>query len=672
MAAFVQQYLKFRGVLIAGAVLFAPYYSFAQQDTSRKLKQVTISASPVPQVKTVLPSQNVTSSDFTRYSAFTIAGIIRNFAGVNVQDYGGIGGLQTVSVRSLGADNVAVFYNDVQLNDAESGEIDLSKFNLNNLQQVALYNAQPPEILQTARAYASASVLAIQTIQPVLPDQKPFKIIAGLTAGSFGLVKPYLQWQQRLGRHWSFIINGYDEQANGRYKYKENDDGSDTSAIRKNTDVHTQEADGELYWAKSDSNKFNFQFNFYHSARGLPSAVVFSAAPATQRLYNTDYIVQSGYKYIAHSGIQLLINTKLSQSATRYTDTGGVYNSTGIIIENYKQREFYQSVAVAYSILPQWKVSYSSDADIASLQADVYDYAFPARLGLFNVLATDLSFGRWRFQANLLNTYINDQVRSGTAAAASKLAYTPALVASYQPVALPGLMFRAYYKSVFRNPTFAEQYYYAIAPRPLKPEYTSQYDLGAAYTATTNGFLEYITWSADAYYNNVKDKIIYIPTRSPETPSVVNLGKVDIRGLDIVLKSQFKTFDDWKGVLSANYTYQNALDITNPANSFYLEQIPYTPKNTLSVNAGLKEHHFGIYYNEIFASHYYDENDNTTQYKLPAYSIGDASAVYNFKINTLPAMASFEVNNLFDKNYSIIDYFPMPGRSFRLTFQITI
>lgn len=668
----VRHILNAQSLIIAMlCICFAlPVSVFAQTDTTKKLKEVNVKTSPIP-LQTISPSQSISNSDFVRYSAFNVADAIRDFAGVSIKDYGGIGGLKTVSVRSLGADNTAVLYNGVQLNDAQNGQIDLSKFNLTNIGSIVLYTAQPPNICQTARAYASASVLAITTIQPQLSPEKPFKILAGLKAGSFGLFNPYLQWQQRVSKYWSFIVNGSDEQANGRYKYRETGDGSDTLATRKNTDINTQQADAELYWAKSDSNKFNLQFNFYNSDRGLPSAVVFQAAPTTQRLYNRDYSLQSGYQYTAHSGFQLLINTKLSQSFTRYTDTGAVYNTTGQVNEHYMQREFYQSVAVAYTIRPQWKVSYSSDADISNLNSNVYAYAFPTRLGLFNVLATDAYFGKFRMQANVLNTYIHDHVSFGTAAA-PKTAYTPAFIVSYLPLGTAELQLRAYYKSTFRNPDFSEQYYYAIAPRPLKPEYSSQYDLGVAYTKSMDGVFDYITLSADGYYNNVKDKIIYLPTRSTETPSVINLGKVDIRGLDVVSKTQFKPFYGWKAVLSASYTYQNAIDITNPASSYYLDQIPYTPKNTVALNAGLVHGRFGIYYNQISATHRYDEDNTTPQYYLPGYSISDASVAYNFLLAKFPVMASAEVNNLFNKNYAIINSYPMPGRSFRFTFQIVI
>ena len=642
----------------------------AQADTTKKLKEVRVKSSPVPQIQTVTPSQQVSSSDFERYSAFNVADAIRNFAGVIIKDYGGIGGLKTVSVRSLGSDNTAVLYNGVQLNDAQNGQIDLSKFNLNNIQQVVLYTAQPPEFCQTARAYASANVLSIQTIQPQLSSQKPFKVLVGIKGGSFGLVNPYLQWQQRISKYWSLVINGSDEEANGRYKYKVNGDGSDTLAIRKNGDIHARQADAELYWIKSDSNKFNLQFNYYNSNRGLPGAVVYYAAPTYQRLYNTDYIIQSGYQRIAQSGFQFLVNTKVAQSYVRYLDTG-VFNTTGVIDEHYKQREFYQSAAVAYTIFPSWKVSYSSDADVSNLQSNVYAYQFPTRLSLFNALATDVTLGRWRFQGNVLHTYINDQVKTGPAAS-SKSAFTPAVIATYQPLADKSLQLRAYYKSTFRNPTFAEQYYYAISPRPLKPEYSDQYNLGATYVKSFTGILDYITLSADAYYNNVKDKISYIPTRSPETPSVVNLGKVEIKGLDVILRSQFKPLFGWKASLEANYTYQQALDVTDPTDLFYLEQIPYTPKNTLALNAGVMHHQFGFYYNQILSSSRYTNSNNVPEYYLSGYSISDASFVYNFLFRSSPVTSSIEVNNLFNKEYAVISSYPMPGRSFRFTFQITI
>src|SRR5205823_3491705 len=125
-------------------------------------------------------------SEFKQYSAYTVADAVRNFSGVNIKDYGGIGGLKTISVRSLGAEHTAVLYDGIQINDAQNGQIDLGKFNLQNVQQVTLYNGQPPNLSQPARAFAAASVLSIIPVHPQLTADKPYQILAGVKGGSFG------------------------------------------------------------------------------------------------------------------------------------------------------------------------------------------------------------------------------------------------------------------------------------------------------------------------------------------------------------------------------------------------------------------------------------------------------------------------------------------------------
>src|ERR1700712_391948 len=152
-------------VLSMGMLCFSVAVS-AQTDTAKKLKEVKVSTSPLPQIQTLVPSQQISSADFINYNAYNVADAVRSFAGVILKDYGGIGGLKTISVRGLGANHTAVLYDGVQLNDAENGQVDLGKFNLNNVQEITLYNGQPPEICQSARSFASASVLSIRSIKP--------------------------------------------------------------------------------------------------------------------------------------------------------------------------------------------------------------------------------------------------------------------------------------------------------------------------------------------------------------------------------------------------------------------------------------------------------------------------------------------------------------------------
>jgi vitamin B12 transporter len=550
------------GCLMVLFCLGSSTHSFAQTDTTKKLKEVIVISSAMPAVQVIVPSQSISLSDFSHYNAFNVADAIRDFSGVNIRDYGGIGGLKTVSVRGLGANHTSILYDGVQINDAENGQVDLGKFNLNNVQQITLYNGQPPVILQTARAFSSASVLSIETIKPNLTAVKPYAITAGIKTGSFGLVNPYLQWQQRLSDNWAFILNGYTENANGQYKYLSDDGATVTQQTRVGSEIAAQQIDGALYW-NTANNKFNLHANYYNSDRGLPGAVILYAPPPTgQKLYNRDLFLQAGYQHNWTNGLQLLVNTKFAQNQLHYFDPQ-FPNTAGFLDQHFSQREYYQSAAIAYHIKPNWEVSYATDLSVNNMNADLPNFRYPTRLTVLNVFATNLVLGDLTLQGSLLNTYLHETLKTG-ATTPDRNVYSPTIMATIKPLADKNFQLRGFYKYIFRVPTFNDQYYGFSPNTSLKPEFTNQYDLGISYTKSLSGFLDYITFTADGYYNNVNNKIVFIP--SLYNGSAQNVGKVDIKGLDLGIRSQAKVVG-YKLTLSANYSYQQAINVIDPTSS---------------------------------------------------------------------------------------------------------
>ncbi|NNU33966.1 TonB-dependent receptor, partial [Mucilaginibacter sp. S1162] len=231
------------------------------------------------------------------------------------------------------------------------------------------------------------------------------------------------------------------------------------------------------------------------------------------------------------------------------------------------------------------------------------------------------------------------------------------------------LQLRGFYKYIFRAPTFNDQYYgFSINPE-LRPELTKQYDLGLSYLKSLTGLFDYLGFTADAYYNNITDKIINIP--SLYNGYARNTGKVEVLGLDVGVKTQAK-LKPFTVTLAANYTFQQAQNVTDPAAAIYLNQLPYTPKHTVAINAGISKGAFGLYYNQVISSSRYFDNDNLPADYMPAYSVGDASIVYKGAVNRFPVSLSGGFNNLFNTNYMMVQSYPMPGRSFIISFQITI
>jgi len=640
-----------------------------QELRKNDLKEVKVKGTTATR-QSQMPSQKVTLTDFRRYAADNVADAIRNLSGVNIKDYGGIGGLKTVSVRSLGANHTGIFYDGIQMNDAQNGQVDLGKLSLNNLQEITLFNGQPDLPVLPARAYANASTLLLTPLNPQVDSLKPFRLTAAIKAGSFGLIEPMLQWEQRIDNRWSYKVNAFHTYANGRYKYKVEGDGSTEKVTRKNSDIGALQTDAAVYYLGQDSSSFDVQLNYYKSERGLPGAVVFYNDYSAQRLWNEDLFLQAKYNRKWKNSFQLLVNTKVSQSYIRYLDPDYL-NTAGELDQRYKQKEYYLSAAVAYSPLAGLNLSYVSDAAINQLNTNLYQYTYPTRITLLQVMAAKYSVGRSVFQGNLLHTYIKETTTSGQAAP-SRSILSPTLQYAYTPFENSGLRLRAFYKNIFRNPTFNDLYYSRIGTVDLKPEYVKQYNVGITYANTYKGKLSYLSLTADAYYNAVKDKIIAVPNKDIFSWSMRNLGKVDIRGLDLSAKTKYQLNPHWAALFSANYTYQNAVDVTSSSSSVYLDQIPYTPQHTANLNAGVAGDHFEVYLNHSFSSHRYYLSENLPQYKVPGFSVTDLSINRHLKFAAMPVTATFEINNLLNSQYAFIRSFPMPGRSFRITLKIII
>ncbi len=175
------------------------------------------------------------------------------------------------------------------------------------------------------------------------------------------------------------------------------------------------------------------------------------------------------------------------------------------------------------------------------------------------------------------------------------------------------------------------------------------------------------------YYNKVKDKIIYTP--NVYAGSALNIAKAEGVGVDVGIRTESRLGNMYKGLLAINYSYQRARNMTEPTASTYKNQLPYTPRHLVNLNIGASRKGWGVYYNQMFSSLRFYNNNNNTTYKddyLSAYGLADLSVVYKGTYKRLPVMLSAELNNIYSTNYVVVRSYPMPGKSFRISFQITI
>lgn len=117
-------------VILLNTFQFA--HSQSKLDSLQHLKEVVVTARSY---KEVIPAQKLIGEELKALNSFSLVDAIRYFSGIQVKDYGGIGGLKTVNIRSMGTHYVGVFYDGIQLGNAQNGQIDLGKFSLDNIQR---------------------------------------------------------------------------------------------------------------------------------------------------------------------------------------------------------------------------------------------------------------------------------------------------------------------------------------------------------------------------------------------------------------------------------------------------------------------------------------------------------------------------------------------------------
>ena len=147
---------------------------FAQQnelDSVLHLNEVKVVRQRQPYGE-VIPSQKLSGARLERLNSHSVADAIRYFSGVQIKDYGGVGGIKTVDIRSMGTNHLGVFYDGIKLGNAQNGQIDLGKFSLDNIDEISLYNGQKSEIFQPARDFGSAGTVYLRSRRPRFDEGK--------------------------------------------------------------------------------------------------------------------------------------------------------------------------------------------------------------------------------------------------------------------------------------------------------------------------------------------------------------------------------------------------------------------------------------------------------------------------------------------------------------------
>lgn len=630
---------------------------------STKFPAGSITPSLIVHLKTVsTPSARLDRKLIERLPSASVADALRYLAGVQVRDYGGIGGLKTVNVRSLGAQHTSVFYNGIQICNAQNGQVDLGRFSLDNLETISLYKGHKADLLQPASHLMSASSVYLSGMVPERSG-----IASSLRTGAFGTVSPavsasYVKQDLRMSASAEFL------HSNGRYRFSFHENGSDTTAIRTNGDIRAIRSEANLAVAG-----FTLSAYGYASERGLPGPVIRRISDqysSKDRQQDRTAFLQGSWRGALSETVDLLLSGKYGYDFCRYVQDPSKNAAVMQVDNRYRQNEAYLSAATAWrpaawigtSLAIDWRRNSFSGKCLYPAAA-VTPSALRSAL-LASAQATLSPYEGWHIQGSMLMQSIRDR---GTEAWKSRTRWTPAVMLSYE--GLRHIRLRALYKETFRSPTFNELYY-TIGGRPdLQPEQSRQIDAGLDATFSSTAVRLDIT--ADAYMADITNKIVAIPAASQFRWSVINYGRVRARGTDLTV-SAITTLRDTELSLRMIWNHEDSRDRTDRGSPWYGGRTAYSPLDSGSLTAGASHGGVSISASWIYTGKRFRDSANIPDNELKPWYTTDVSLSWQTGARLIGKIrVGIDLYNIFDQAYEVVSRYPMPGRHIMVKLNLT-
>ena len=608
-------------------------------DSILALPNVTVEAKRA-RLRTKAAAMRVTTlgaDDIAATSARTVADLLEARTGLFVKRYGE-GGLATASLRGTNSNQTLVLVDGQRVADPQSGQVDLSLLPTVLLESV--------DVLHGAHAarYGSdgiGGVVRLNTLQP----SEDWRI---RTTGHLGAFDT-----RSAGVVASGGEGGVTGLAAAEVSRSERDFPYLNTSLFPRRTVRRRGADRALTTVFSkvsvDRPRHHLSVSGWYNdvERGLPGAS--NADPSGARQWDTHRRLLADYR--THMGRSVLtVRGRAQGTRLRYVNpTAGTRSSSRT--EAYAVHGQLQT-----PFGPRWTLESGATFgyDAANLRGGVQR----VKGGVFLQGAGE--YGRWTLYPALRV----DQHITGSDAG-DLTALSPQLGVNVQPLAWGGLRLKGQVGRAFRAPTFSERFNEPGGNPDLAAERGWSAETGAVVQA--GGMNAAFQAEATVFTTRIRDQIVWFPSFVGPGTQVwrpANMARVVTNGLEASAQGQVRlgARSHFDGGLT--FTHTSAEDRSDPQARSYGHQLRYQPRQQLKLFAGAAWGPFSLDVTGRLVGERFITSDETQA--LSPYHVFDARLAVTESFGPIAATLDLTIENLFDADYAVIRYYPMPPRHARL------
>lgn len=563
------------------------------------------------------------------FSTLPISDLLSNQSGVYIKSYG-YGGLATSSLRGAGASQTAVVWNGIPLQSPMLGLIDLSRLPTNSSDVVSVNYGG------SGASWGSGAIGGVITLNSRIPTSEG---IHGNYQSSFG------SWGFK--NHQGTIHGRYNKISSvARLFYTEaKNDFPTPSGVNKNARFYQRGFLQEFYYTPNNSHRISFNVWLQDENRQIPPTSVQAQSLASQEDNAARFSLH--WRWAGQSQVVQFRTGYFSESLD-YTDEQILLNASSRFTTIHSEFEYSKF----FSKRIQWQVNIMNSGRKA--QADGYDENISENiLSLFSGLKWNTK--RLSTQLNLRKEWQEEMV----------IPIVPSVGLNYTFSKL--LVGRLKLTRFYRLPTLNDRFWRPGGNATLIPESGWGQEAGVTYTAPNNW-----TWTSNIYHRLINNWILWSVQEGTSIWSSNNIAAVRSYGVEQRLGYLF-LFSNSKLNIQLSYDLSHSINIISVAKPRIAagEQLLYVPVHQGLVIVGFTKGKFNVVYRHRITGKVKGINDSVS-----AFNLGWLRLDYgvNHQIGkTMPQIQIFiQSDNLWNKEYRVIERRYMPGRSFQFGISLNI
>jgi vitamin B12 transporter len=596
----------------------------AQTDTSFPLPPVIIGAASLRDAMTGEKVQRFDSAQLDRYTGTDLATMLAAQGHVYIKNYGP-GTLSTTAMRGGSAAQTAVTWNGIPLQSPMLGLNDLALLPVFLTDEVTVHYGS------SGAQWGSGAVGGRISLQNKRPETPGWNIGLQTGLGSFGAenVQTKIQWNHRK---WAAVTRLFYSDIANDFSWKIND--TLPAKIQSNAAARQWAALQDVYWNISAKQQIAAHFWRQNNDRQIPPTTVQNKNAARQFDSATRATLQWKYFFKKHTfsiktaGIweaidfqDTIVKTKaLSDFETRFAETEDRWRiNRWLSLQTGAVYTHYRATANGYKNgVTEWRT-----AGFATLQ---------------------LRSRHWELETDLRQEWVDGR----------SLPPIPAAGIVWQPVVF--LALKAKSARQYRLPTLNDRYWQPGGNPGLRPESGWSHEAGAILKP-----LKGLTLESTVYRRRIHNWILWSQLEGQSFWSSNNITEVFSRGLEQTLLYHF-TWKKWGFDWSGHYTYTRSTNekaIARPKMAPG-EQLIYVPVHQANTSINLHFQAISLLY-----MHRYSGAVRGVNEPVAAWDTGTLRGQYNWQTGKYKGAFFIQSDNLWNRNYRVVERRPMPGRNYQ-------